>query len=170
MLPPQLRGQAQGRVEGWVLPGLCWQLLASCLVRCSCGGGGGGLASSSRCQSQVRVERTEQDEGCPDRISCKYGSDTRSGPEGGLGVLEGSGDIVYKSVQVPIAKRAVTGCSRFFRTRGTATGCAGRGLHLVSWCCQCAVVSRLEAPNSHSAWCWSGWTWARPWRWQGHPW
>lgn len=34
---------------------------------------------------------------------------TRSGPKGGLGVLEGSGDIVYKSVQVPIAKRAVTG-------------------------------------------------------------
>lgn len=36
----------------------------------------------------------------------------------GLGVLEGSGDIVYKSVQVPIAKRAVTGCSRFSSTRG----------------------------------------------------
>lgn len=100
----------------------------------------------------------------------KHGSDTHSGPKGGLGILEGSGDIVYKSVQVPIAKRAVTGCSRFSRTRGTATGCTGRGLHLVSWCCQCAVVLQLEAPSSRSAWCWLGWTWVRPWRWQGHPW
>lgn len=147
---------------GWVLPGLWWQLLASsCLVRCSCGVGVG-FASSSRCQSQVRVEIQNRMRAAPTGSHVKYGSNTRSGPKIGLGVLEGSGDIVYKSVQVPIAKRAVTGCSRFSRTRGTATGCAGPGLHLVSWCCQCAVLSRLEAPNSHSAWCWSGWTWARP--------
>lgn len=147
---------------GWVLPGLWWQLLASsCLVRCS-GGVGVGFASSSRCQSQVRVEIQNRMRAAPTGSHVKYGSNTRSGPKIGLGVLEGSGDIVYKSVQVPIAKRAVTGCSRFSRTRGTATGCAGPGLHLVSWCCQCAVLSRLEAPNSHSAWCWSGWTWARP--------
>lgn len=152
----------QGRVVGWVLPGLWWQLLASsCLVRCSCGVGVG-FASSSRCQSQVRVEIQNRMRAAPTGSHVKYGSNTRSGPKIGLGVLEGSGDIVYKSVQVPIAKRAVTGCSRFSRTRGTATGCAGPGLHLVSWCCQCAVLSRLEAPNSHSAWCWSGWTWARP--------
>lgn len=147
---------------GWVLPGLWWQLLASsCLVRCSCGVGVG-FASSSRCQSQVRVEIQNRMRAAPTGSHVKYGSNTRSGPKIGLGVLEGSGDIVYKSVQVPIAKRAVTGCSHFSRTRGTATGCAGPGLHLVSWCCQCAVLSRLEAPNSHSAWCWSGWTWARP--------
>lgn len=146
---------------GWVLPGLWWQLLASsCLVRCSCGVGVG--FASSRCQSQVRVEIQNRMRAAPTGSHVKYGSNTRSGPKIGLGVLEGSGDIVYKSVQVPIAKRAVTGCSRFSRTRGTATGCAGPGLHLVSWCCQCAVLSRLEAPNSHSAWCWSGWTWARP--------
>lgn len=152
----------QGRVVGWVLPGLWWQLLASsCLVRCSCGVGVG-FASSSRCQSQVRVEIQNRMRAAPTGSHVKYGSNTRSGPKIGLGVLEGSGNIVYKSVQVPIAKRAVTGCSRFSRTRGTATGCAGPGLHLVSWCCQCAVLSRLEAPNSHSAWCWSGWTWARP--------
>lgn len=152
----------QGRVVGWVLPGLWWQLLASsCLVRCSCGVGVG-FASSSRCQSQVRVEIQNRMRAAPTGSHVKYGSNTHSGPKIGLGVLEGSGDIVYKSVQVPIAKRAVTGCSRFSRTRGTATGCAGPGLHLVSWCCQCAVLSRLEAPNSHSAWCWSGWTWARP--------
>lgn len=152
----------QGRVVGWVLPGLWWQLLASsCLVRCSCGVGVG-FASSSRCQSQVRVEIQNRMRAAPTGSHVKYGSNTRSGPKIGLGVLEGSGDIVYKSVQVPIAKRAVTGCSHFSRTRGTATGCAGPGLHLVSWCCQCAVLSRLEAPNSHSAWCWSGWTWARP--------
>lgn len=71
----------------------------------------------------------------------KYGSNTRSGPKGGLGVLEGSGDIVYKSVQVPIAKRAVTGCSRFSRTRGQPPAAQGvdfiwfPGAVSAQWCC-----------------------------------
>lgn len=161
MLPPQVRGGARTgcgvgaarsvvAAAGLLLPGQV-QLW-----------GGGGICLFQQMSKPGQSGDTEQDEGCPTGSHVKYGSNTHSGPKIGLGVLEGSGDIVYKSVQVPIAKRAVTGCSHFSRTRGTATGCAGPGLHLVSWCCQCAVLSWLEAPNSHSAWCWSGWTWARP--------
>lgn len=40
----------------------------------------------------------------------KYGSDTRSGPKGGLGVLEGSGDIVYKCP----SSHSKEGCDRVF--------------------------------------------------------
>lgn len=162
MLPPQVRGGARTgcgvgaarsvvATAGLLLPGQ---------VQLWGWGEDLPLPADVKARSEWRVQNRMR--AAPTGSHVKYGSNTRSGPKVGLGVLEGSGDIVYKSVQVPIAKRAVTGCSRFSRTRGTATGCAGPGLHLVSWCCQCAVLSRLEAPNSHSAWCWSGWTWARP--------
>lgn len=120
MLPPQVRGgtrtgcgvgaaRSVAAAAGLLLPGQVqlWGL-----------GEDLPLPADVKARSEWRVQNRMRT--APTGSHVKYGSNTRSGPKVGLGVLEGSGDIVYKIVQVPIAKGAVTGCSHFSRTRGNS--------------------------------------------------